>query len=146
MIFIGKAIVILVIKRIEMKLSLFLSIVVLTATSNFNHTIEKIRADNEVLLFSSETNALSKEFVGHWKRTAGGSDDNKNRVLDESEKMKLEPGAQDNLQFFSDGKCKVFGMGLEVKGTWVVKNYNGKKTIFVYVDDPEEGDLPQKEK
>jgi hypothetical protein len=58
--------------------------------------------------------------------------------------MKLEPGAQDNIHLNSDGKCKVFGMGLELEGTWLTKNYNGKKTIFIYTNDI--ADLPQEQK
>jgi hypothetical protein len=85
--------------------------------------------------------AFANELVGQWKRTAGGQDANNNRVLEESEKMKLEPGAQDNLNLNSDGKCKVFGMGMELEGTWLVKNYKGKKTLFVYTKDI--ADLPQ---
>jgi hypothetical protein len=84
------------------------------------------------------------ELVGQWKKVAAGQDVNNNRALEESEKMKLEPTSQDNIHFNSNGKCKVFGMGLEVEGTWLVKNYKGKRTIFIYTDDI--ADLPQDEK
>jgi hypothetical protein len=87
---------------------------------------------------------FANELVGQWKKIAGGEDANKNRVLEESEKMKLEPGAQDNLHFFSDGKCKVFGMDMELKATYTVKTVNGKKTIFIYADD--DADLPKEDR
>jgi len=65
------------------------------------------------------------------KKIASGEDANKNRVLDDAEVIKTpEPGAQDNLHFNSDGKCRVFGMGMETAGTYRVKTLNGKKMIL----------------
>ena len=87
---------------------------------------------------------LANELAGQWKKIAAGQDANNNRILEESEKMKLEPGAQDNINLNSDGKCKVFGMGMELEGTWLTKNYNGKKTLFIYTHDLAE--LPQESK
>jgi len=99
---------------------------------------------NEVHPTSTINCAYANELVGQWKRTAVGQDANSNRILEESEKTKLEPGAQDNLNLNSDGKCKVFGMGMELEGTWLVKNYKGKKTLFVYTKDI--ANLPQDDK
>jgi len=127
-----------------MKIFLLLPLALLANQSYWNIKIEKLNAGSEISSPISKNEISANELVGQWKRTAGGSDDNKNRILDESEKMKLEPGAQDNLHFNANGKCKVFGMGMELEGTWLVKNYNGKRTIFVYTEDLK--DLPQDER
>ena len=127
-----------------MKIFLLLPLALLVNHPYGNSKIEKAKAEFEISSTISKNEISANELVGQWKRTAGGSDDNKNRILDESEKMKLEPGAQDNLHFNADGKCKVFGMGIEAEGTWLVKNYNGKRTLFVYTDDLK--DRPQDER
>ena len=109
-----------------------------------NKISEKSIESPSITSTTQENVILANELVGQWKKIAGGQDANKNRVLEESEKMKLEPGAQDNLHFFSDGKCKVFGMDMELKATYAVKNDNGKKTIFIYADD--DADLPKEDR
>jgi hypothetical protein len=87
---------------------------------------------------------LANELAGQWKKIAAGEDANKNRILEESEKMKPEPTSQDILHLNSDGKCKVTGMAMELEGTWLTKNYSGKKTLFIYTADIM--DLPQEER
>jgi hypothetical protein len=82
--------------------------------------------------------------VGKWKKVAGGQDANKNRILEESEKMKLEPGAQDNLDFRPDGKCNVFGMEMNLKASYKEKNVGGKRMIYVYAED--DADLPAEDR
>ena len=101
-------------------------------------------ASYHLTIENGKTGLLVNEIVGQWKKNAAGQDANSNRILEESEKMKLEPGAQDNIHLNADGKCKVFGMGMELDGTWLTKNYNGKKTLFIYTNDI--ANLPQEDK
>ena len=79
---------------------------------------------------------FQKEVIGQWKKAAVGQDANNNRILDDVEIMKNpEPGAYDNLHFFDNGKCKLFGMGMELKGVYEVKTIDGKKMILVTADE-----------
>lgn len=79
---------------------------------------------------------FQKEVVGQWKKVAVGQDANNNRILEDAELMKNpEPGAYDNLHFFDNGKCRLFGMGMDLKGVYEIKTIDGKKMILVTADE-----------
>ncbi len=70
-----------------------------------------------------------------YKRVAAGEDVNKNRFLDENEKMKkLEPGAYDNIHFIDDRKIHIYGMGMDLYGVYKIK-WEGPKMFFVITAD-----------
>src|ERR1700741_3359341 len=70
-----------------------------------------------------------------YKRVAAGEDVNKNRWLDENEKMKkLEPGAYDNIHFIDDRKIRIYGMGMDLYGLYKIK-WEGPKMFFVISSD-----------
>ncbi|HEY6502421.1 MAG TPA: hypothetical protein VIZ28_00475 [Chitinophagaceae bacterium] len=110
-----------------------LVLAILSCNSNKNPVSAEERTENIVSSPAENEQASSAEIIGQWKRTAAGKDANKNRILDENEKMPLEPGAHENLDFYKDKKCKVYGMGMELEATYAVKNDKGKKEIFIYV-------------
>jgi len=99
---------------------------------------KKVETGNETEAAISNTSGETPSIIGQWKKISYGNDDNKNGVLDENEKEKRpEAGSYENLNFNQGGRYTVNGMLGEMGGPYAVKNYNGKKTIFLYTDDEE---------
>ncbi len=126
-----------------MKTHLLFLLAMLAILAYWNNNTEKTNAGAEIsmLLFQDS------ELVGHWLKTAGGEDANKNRILEDAEIIKNpEPGAYDNFHFYPGGKkYALFGMGIENKGNFVVKTFKGKKMIYAYTED-NPANLPEDEK
>jgi len=69
------------------------------------------------------------------RKVAAGEDANKNKILDESEKMKkLEPGAYDNIHFIDKRKVRIYGMGMEFYGLYKIR-WEGNRMFFVISSD-----------
>lgn len=110
---------------------------------NNDHKAAKTTNDLEAAIPNEGSQASS--IVGKWKKIAYGEDVNKNGILEDNEKEKRpEEGSYEVLNFFSNGRYTFSGILGQMEGPYTLKNYNGKRTIFLYTDD-EEG-LSQKEK
>jgi hypothetical protein len=129
-----------------MKTSLLFLVAIPAFLTYWNNHTEITNPVAENPLSISKKIVAADELAGQWKKVAGGEDANKNRVLDEAEIIKNpEPGAQDNLHFTDDGKCRVFGMGMELQGSYRVKNMNGKKMILINHNETS-ANLPEEKK
>lgn len=110
-----------------------------------NNERKAAETGNEPEAVISNPSVETPPIIGQWKKIAYGNDDNKNGVLDENEKEKRpEAGSYENLNFYQGGRYMFSGILGEMSGPYTVKNYNGKKTIFLYTDDEEE--MTQKER
>ena len=74
----------------------------------------------------------SNDLVGSWNQILVAFDDNKNGKLDEEERKKGSTNKH-FYQFNADGTCLVYTMKL--KGSYELKNEDGKKRLYTYVDD-----------
>lgn len=121
---------------------LYAALFIFLCCSNEQKTVE---TGNEPEAAISNTSGEIPSIIGQWKKIAYGNDDNKNGVLDENEKEKRpEAGSYENLNFYEGGRYMSNGILGEMSGPYAVKNYNGKRTIFLYTDDEEE--MTQKER
>ena len=79
-------------------------------------------------------NLLSSQgdgIIGSWNLVLQAFDDNSNGKLDEEERKKGNTGKH-FYQFNADGSCLVYTMKL--KGSYELKNEDGKKRLYTYVD------------
>ena len=77
------------------------------------------------------------------QRVAAGEDVNKNRYLEENEKMKkLEPGAYDNIHFIDKRIIRIYGMGMEFYGLYKVKTQGNAVWVEITPDTTRREPLP----
>ncbi|HEX3166980.1 MAG TPA: hypothetical protein VHQ93_12020 [Chitinophagaceae bacterium] len=70
--------------------------------------------------------------IGSWNLVLQAFDDNSNGKLDEGERKKGNTGKH-FYQFNADGTCLIHT--LRLKGSYELKNENGKRRLYTYVDD-----------
>jgi hypothetical protein len=97
----------------------------LTIQNGGNITAHK--SANSYLNFSQDDN-----IIGSWNLVLQAFDDNSNVKLDEEERKKGNTGKH-FYQFNADGTCLIHT--LKLKGSYELKNENGKKRLYTYVDD-----------
>ena len=129
-----------------MKIIIGLSaLIFLIAGFNFN------KATNFRPVFQDTVPILTKPIkldalIGKWSKQAVGEDANKDLFLESSEFIRPpEPGANDTIEIYQDGKCRVHGMNMEFKGKAVVKFINGRNRLYMYPSDMPSGLSPEKQ-
>jgi len=70
--------------------------------------------------------------IGSWSLVLQAFDDNNNGKLDDEERKKGNTGRH-FYQFNTDGTCLIHT--LKLKGCYELKNENGKKRLYTYIDD-----------
>lgn len=84
-------------------------------------------ASDEVLRYSQDDG-----IIGSWTLVLQAFDDNNNGKLDDEERKKGNIGRH-FYQFKADGSCLIHT--LKLKGYYELKNVDGKKRLYTYIDD-----------
>ena len=110
-----------------MKKILFISVVCVLTHFCFSQTALHIGAIN-----SYPTSLQADGIIGSWTLVLQAFDKNSNGKLDDEERKKGNTGRH-FYQFNSDGTCLIHT--LKLKGHYELKNADGKKRLYTYIED-----------
>jgi hypothetical protein len=118
-----------------MKNIFLVSIFVSFVQSPFNQNTLKVQDGITIQNESTDQHLGSLQadgIIGSWSLVMQAFDDNSNGKLDDNERMKGS-GGRHFYQFNADGTCLIHT--LKLKGWYELKDQNGKKRLYTYVDD-----------